>query len=204
MFYIRYGKRAFDLVGALAGLVVLGPLLLVVAVLVRLHFGWPVLFRQLRPGLGGALFTIYKFRTMRDELDSAGLALADEHRLTLVGRLLRSTSVDELPELWNVLGGEMSLVGPRPLLQEYLPRYTERQARRHEVKPGITGWAQVNGRNALAWEAKFDLDVWYVDHVSFSLDLTILARTIWQAFLKRGISQPGHATAQEFMGSSQR
>ncbi len=128
----------------------------------RLHFGWPVLFRQLRPGLGGALFTIYKFRTMRDELDSAGRALADQQRLTSVGRLVRSTSLDELPELWHVVRGEMSLVAPRPLLPEYLPRYTERQARRHDVRPGITGWAQVNGRNALAWDKKFELDVWFI------------------------------------------
>ncbi len=199
-FYIRYEKRALDLAGALAGLILLWPLLLAIALVVRLHFGRPVLFRQVRPGLGGSLFTIYKFRTMRDERDSAGRALADEHRLTSVGRLLRSTSLDELPEFWNVVRGEMSLVGPRPLLPEYLPRYTDRQARRHEVKPGITGWAQVNGRNTASWEQKFELDVGYVDNVSLQLDFVILWRTLLEVFLRRDINHPGMATAPEFTG----
>jgi len=200
LFYIRYGKRAFDLVGAVAGLLFLAPLLLVTAIVVRLHLGRPVLFRQLRPGLRGTLFTIFKFRTMR-ERDPEGCDLADEYRLTVVGRLLRSMSVDELPELWNVVRGEMSLVGPRPLLPQYLMRYTPMQARRHEARPGITGWAQVNGRNELDWERKFELDVWYVDHISVWFDLKILLLTAGEIFKRRGINQDGHATAQEFLGS---
>jgi len=160
-----------------------------------------MLFRQRRPGLNGRLFTILKFRTMSDDVDASGRPLPDEYRLTGLGRLLRATSLDEIPELLNVLRGDMSLVGPRPLLVEYLARYTPEQARRHEVKPGITGWAQVNGRNALTWEEKFKLDVWYVDNWSLWLDLKILAMTLWKTLLGEGINQPGQATAEEFLGS---
>ena len=204
MFYVRYGKRALDILGAVAGLILLSPVLLVVAVLVRLYLGRPILFRQLRPGLRGQLFTIYKFRTMRIATDSIGRNAPDALRLTSLGGQLRSTSLDELPELWNVVRGHMSLVGPRPLLPEYLPRYTQHQARRHEVKPGITGWAQVRGRNAISWEEKFEFDVWYVENVSFSLDINILAMTIWQTLKRSGINHPNHATAEEFMGTPQR
>ena len=162
--------------------------------------GPPVLFRQMRPGLHGRSFSLLKFRTMNDERDEKGELLPDEKRLTGLGRFLRSTSLDELPELFNVLKGEMSLVGPRPLLMQYLDRYTPEQARRHYVKPGITGWAQVNGRNAIAWEEKFKLDVWYVDNVSFWLDVKILAVTVWKILKREGIIQPGRATVEEFMG----
>jgi sugar transferase EpsL len=158
------------------------------------------LFRQRRPGLHGQIFTIIKFRTMTDVRDAQGNLLSDAERLTRFGRFLRSTSLDELPELWNVLRGDMSLVGPRPLLMQYLPRYTPEQARRHEVRPGVTGWAQVNGRNALSWEQKFALDVWYVDHVSLRLDAKIIALTVWKILQREGISQPGQATMEEFQG----
>jgi lipopolysaccharide/colanic/teichoic acid biosynthesis glycosyltransferase len=188
-------KAVLDRAGALAGLLLLSPLFAGLAVLVWASLGSAVLFRQLRPGLNGHPFELIKFRTMR-----AG-DRPDAERLTRVGRLLRAWSLDELPTLWSVLRGDMSLVGPRPLLMEYLDRYTARQARRHEVKPGITGWAQVNGRNALSWEEKFELDVWYVDHWSLSLDLKILALTAWQVVLRRGISHPGSATMPEFVGS---
>jgi sugar transferase EpsL len=159
-----------------------------------------VLFRQQRPGLHGQIFTIYKFRTMTDACNEQGHLLSDAERLTPFGRFLRSSSLDELPELWNVLRGDMSLVGPRPLLVQYLDRYTPQQARRHEVRPGVTGWAQVNGRNALSWEQKFDMDVWYVNHVSLTLDLRIIGATIGKIIKREGISQPGQATAEEFMG----
>ena len=195
-------KRAFDLVVSLLALILLSPLLGLLALLVRLRLGAPVLFRQLRPGLHGRPFTLYKFRTMTDARDAQGALLPDAERLTPLGRFLRSTSLDELPELFNVLKGEMSLVGPRPLLMEYLPRYTPEQLRRHEVRPGITGWAQVNGRNALSWEEKFALDVWYVEHHSFWLDLKILVLTTGKIINREGISQPGHATMEEFRGSS--
>jgi sugar transferase EpsL len=174
-----------------------------VAALVHLRLGSPILFRQRRPGLHGKPFTIFKFRTMTDDRDNEGHLLSDAERLTALGRLLRSTSLDELPELINVLKGEMSLVGPRPLVMAYLDRYTTEQRRRHDVLPGVTGWAQVNGRNAVSWEEKFLLDVWYVDHQSFSLDVKILLLTLWKILLREGISQPGHATAEEFMGSLQ-
>lgn len=173
----------------------------IVAVLVRIVHGKPVLFRQNRPGYQSSLFTVYKFRTMNNARDKQGNLLPDEQRLTRLGRFLRSSSLDELPELFNVLRGEMSLVGPRPLFKHYLERYSPEQARRHEVLPGITGWAQVNGRNALDWEEKFRLDVWYVDNWSFGLDLKILLLTLWKVIKREGISQPGHATAEEFMGS---
>jgi len=195
-------KRTFDLAASLLGLTLLWPLLGLLALLVRLKLGKPVLFRQQRPGLHGKPFTIYKFRTMTDAGDAQGNLLPDEQRLTRFSRFLRSTSLDELPELFNVLKGEMSLVGPRPLLMQYLDRYTPEQARRHDVKPGVTGWAQVNGRNALTWEQKFALDVWYVDHWSLWLDLKIIALTLWKLFTREGISQPGQATMEEFMGQA--
>jgi len=191
-------KRAFDLIASLLALALLSPLLGLIALTVRLTLGSPVLFRQRRPGLHGEPFTIYKFRTMTDARDAQGNPLPDAERLTPFGRFLRSTSLDELPELFNVLKGDMSLVGPRPLLMQYLERYTPEQARRHEVKPGITGWAQVNGRNAITWEQKFALDVWYVDHWSLWLDLKIIVLTAWKIFTREGISQPGQATMEEF------
>jgi lipopolysaccharide/colanic/teichoic acid biosynthesis glycosyltransferase len=194
-------KRAFDVVVSSAALVVLAPLIAVVALAVRINLGAPVLFRQQRPGRHGRPFTLLKFRSMRDARDAGGRVLPDGDRLTPFGRALRRTSLDELPELVNVLRGEMSLVGPRPLLMQYLPRYTPRQARRHEVRPGITGLAQVSGRNALSWEERFELDVWYVDHQSLRLDLAILARTAMKVLVGDGVSQPGHDTAMEFMGS---
>lgn len=193
-------KRALDCLLALAGLAILWPLLLLVALLIYLRMGPPVLFTQQRPGLHGRPFTLYKFRTMRDARAADGGLLPDADRLTPFGRFLRSTSLDELPELLNVLKGDMSLVGPRPLLIEYLERYTPHQARRHEVRPGITGWAQVNGRNALSWEDRFDLDVWYVEHCSLWLDLKILALTIWKVLKREGISQNGQATVEYFQG----
>jgi lipopolysaccharide/colanic/teichoic acid biosynthesis glycosyltransferase len=193
-------KRLFDLTASAAGLVVLAPVLGVITLAVRSHLGSPVLFRQVRPGLGGRPFTMVKFRTMRDAVDAHGRALPDAERLTRFGRFLRSTSLDELPELWNVLKGEMSLVGPRPLLMEYLPLYSTEQARRHEMRPGVTGWAQVNGRNALSWDEKFALDIWYVDNRSFWLDLKILFLTVRKVFVREGISQAGHVTAERFGG----
>jgi lipopolysaccharide/colanic/teichoic acid biosynthesis glycosyltransferase len=194
-------KRLLDVVVSATVLLVLSPVLLATALAVRVGIGSPVLFRQERPGLHGRPFTMVKFRTMRDAVDRAGHPLPDAARLTRLGRVLRSTSLDELPELWNVLRGEMSLVGPRPLLMEYLPLYTAEQARRHDVRPGVTGWAQVNGRNALSWEEKFALDVWYVDHRSFRLDLEILLLTVKKVFVREGISQQGQATAERFRGS---
>jgi len=164
--------------------------------------GWPILYRQIRPGLRGTPFSILKFRTMTNDHDGRGCLLPDADRITPVGRLLRSTSLDELPELINVIKGEMSLVGPRPLLMQYLERYTPEQMRRHEVKPGITGWAQVNGRNAITWEQKFELDVWYVDHRNLLLDFKILVMTLWGALIRKGISQPGRATMDEFQGTA--
>ena len=194
-------KRLFDLILTTFGLVILSPILALAALLVWTKHGSPILFRQKRPGYHGKPFKVYKFRTMTDRRDVQGDLLPDAERLTQLGQALRATSLDELPELVNVLRGEMSLVGPRPLLMQYLERYTPEQARRHEVLPGITGWAQVNGRNALAWEDKFRLDVWYVDHWSLWLDAKILLLTVWKALKREGISQPGHATAEEFMGS---
>ena len=196
-------KRCFDFVVALAGIVVLSPLLLIIVALVRWRLGSPVLFRQQRPGLGGRPFTLVKFRTMTDARAADGAAAPDAQRLTAFGRFLRSTSLDELPELYNVLVGDMSLVGPRPLLMEYLSLYNAHQRRRHEVRPGITGWAQVNGRNAISWERKFDLDVWYVDNASFWLDLKILWLTLWRVLRREGISEEGSATAERFTGSRQ-
>ncbi|HUP42190.1 MAG TPA: sugar transferase [Thermoanaerobaculia bacterium] len=197
----RYGKRGLDLAGAGAAAALAAPALLALALLVRLRLGRPVLFRQVRPGRDGRPFTLLKLRTMRDLRDAAGEPLPDERRLGPLGRFLRRSSLDELPELWNVLRGDMSLVGPRPLLLEYLPRYSPEQARRHEVRPGITGWAQVNGRNALTWEEKFAHDVWYADHLSLGLDLRILGRTLRAVVRREGIHAEGHATMPKFQGS---
>jgi sugar transferase EpsL len=193
-------KRAFDLVVASVGLVVLAPLLGVIALAIRLVLGRPVIFAQRRPGRDGRPFVIYKFRTMSGAGAADGRLLPDRERLTRLGRLLRRTSLDELPELVNVIRGDMSLVGPRPLLMEYLPRYTREQARRHDVRPGITGWAQLNGRNTLPWERRFALDVWYVEHQSFGLDTPILISTVWHALAQIGVSQPGEGTEEHFRG----
>jgi len=198
--YRAYGKRVFDAAAATVLLVLLSPLLLVVALMVRLFIGTPVLFRQPRPGRGASPFTLLKFRTMTNQRDAAGELLPDRDRLPAIGRTLRSLSLDELPELWNVVKGEMSLVGPRPLLMEYLPLYSAEQARRHEVRPGITGWAQVNGRNASTWPRRFALDVWYVDHLSMWLDLRILVKTVTSVVLREGIAADGHATMPKFTG----
>jgi len=195
-------KRILDVTLSSLALLALAPILGVLSVLVRFRLGSPILFRQQRTGLHGQLFTCLKFRTMTDARDANGQLLPDAQRLTPLGRFLRSTSLDELPELFNVIRGEMSLVGPRPLLPQFLNRYSPEQMRRHEVKPGITGWAQVNGRNALDWNRKFELDLWYVDHRSLWLDLKILARTTRQVLTCVGISRPGHATMPEFMGVS--
>ena len=194
-------KRLLDLTAALLGLIVLALPLLVLVALVRRKLGRPAFFRQTRPGLHGRPFQMVKFRTMTDARGPDGALLPDAERLTPFGRFLRSTSLDELPELWNVLRGDMSLVGPRPLLMEYLPLYTPEQARRHAVRPGITGWAQVNGRNALSWEEKFALDVWYVDHQSLALDISILWRTVRKVLVREGISAAGEATMGKFTGN---
>ena len=193
-------KRALDIVVAAAVLLLALPVLLLVALAVRINLGSPVLFRQQRPGLHGRPFTMVKFRTMRDATGRDGLPLPDAERLTPFGKLLRSTSLDELPELWNVLCGEMSLVGPRPLLMEYLDRYTPEQARRHEMRPGVTGWAQVNGRNALSWEERFGHDVWYVEHQSLWLDLQILVRTVTMVVRRTNVNAAGEATMSVFQG----
>lgn len=197
-------KRFVDIAGVVIALLLLSPVLLALAVLARVVLGCPVLFRQVRPGRDGAPFEMLKFRTMTDERGADGALLPDAQRLVPFGRFLRSTSLDELPELLNVLKGDMSLVGPRPLLMEYLPLYSAEQARRHEVRPGITGWAQVNGRNALNWEEKFDLDVWYVSNQSFWLDVKILFLTILKVFKREGISGDGEATMSKFSGSDNR
>lgn len=194
-------KRAFDMLASLGALLVFSPLLLVLVVMVRVKLGSPVFFRQKRPGLNGQIFELIKFRTMTDARDADGSLLPDAVRLTPFGQWLRSTSLDELPELLNVLKGEMSLVGPRPLLIEYLERYSPHQARRHEVRPGITGWAQINGRNDITWQQKFDLDVWYVDNHSLLLDVKILFLTVWKTLRREGISSEGHATAPAFTGN---
>lgn len=194
-------KRIIDIVAATFVLIACAPLLLLIAILVRVNLGSPVLFKQMRPGLFGKSFVMFKFRTMREAVDKQGNALPDNMRLTNFGKFLRSSSVDELPELWNVIIGDMSLVGPRPLLMEYLPLYNSKQATRHEVRPGITGWAQVNGRNAISWEDKFKLDVWYVEHANFLLDLKILLLTIGKLLKRHGISKNGHATTDYFQGN---
>ena len=194
-------KRLFDLVVTLVGLVVLSPVILIVGIAVFVRLGRPVLFSQTRPGLEGRPFRMFKFRTMTDARDRSGNLLSDAERMTPLGRFLRSTSLDELPELWNVLRGDMSLVGPRPLLMEYLPLYTPEQARRHEARPGITGWAQINGRNAQTWPERFALDVWYVDNRSLWLDLKILWRTLGKVIRREGISAEGEATMPKFTGN---
>ena len=195
-------KRLFDIGISSLGLVVLAPVLLIVAVLVRWKLGTPVFFRQTRPGKGGKIFRILKFRTMLDALDSSGNQFPDGARITPLGTWLRRWSLDELPELWNVLRGDMSLVGPRPLLPEYLPLFSADQLRRHEVRPGITGWAQVNGRNRLSWEARFDMDVWYVDHKSFWLDIKIILMTLKKVLAPDGIAHKGEATMTRFEGNN--
>jgi len=195
-------KRAMDLVGALAALMLLSPIVVVLCILVRSKLGSPVLFRQVRPGMDGRPFNMVKFRTMTDERGPDGALLPDAQRLTALGAWLRSTSLDELPELFNVLKGDMSLVGPRPLLMDYLSLYNPRQARRHEVRPGITGWAQINGRNALSWEEKFELDVWYVDNRSLWLDIEILLKTVLQVLKRDGISHGEDATMPRFKGAN--
>lgn len=200
-FYEKYIKRPQDFCCALAAIIVLSPVMAVTALLVRLKLGSPVLFKQERPGLNGKVFTLYKFRTMTDEKDGEGNLLPDEVRLTSFGKMLRSTSLDELPELFNILNGDMSVVGPRPLLVKYLPLYNEHQARRHEVRPGFTGYAQVHGRNTISWEEKFDLDVKYVDHVSFLGDWKIIFQTVKTVLKREGISSETAATMEEFMGS---
>lgn len=196
-------KRMFDISLALSAGVVLLPIVLVVATLIRWHFGRPILFHQQRPGLNGKPFMLYKFRTMSDARDAQGKLLPDELRLGRFGQVVRRLSLDELPQLWNVLIGDMSMVGPRPLLMQYLRRYSPHQARRHEVRPGITGWAQVNGRNAISWHDRFDLDVWYVDHQSFWLDVLILVKTAEKVFSSRDVNASGHVTMPEFLGNSE-
>ncbi len=198
---VPFIKRIFDVIFSFLVLIILSPLILLLSLLLLLIQGWPILFTQRRPGLDGRLFDLIKFRTMRDTRDARGSLLPDEQRITRLGAFMRRSSLDELPEFLNVLNGDMSVVGPRPLLVQYLERYTPEQARRHDVLPGVTGWAQINGRNALTWEEKFALDVWYVDHWSFRLDIRIVFLTVWKAIKGEGISQPGHATMPEFMGS---
>lgn len=195
-------KRVFDFIVSLIALIILSPVISVTAFLIRLKIGSPVLFKQQRPGLNEKPFYVYKFRSMTDERDSNDELLPDDVRLTSFGKVVRKLSLDELPQLWNVHKGDMSFVGPRPLLMEYLPLYNERQARRHEVRPGITGWAQVNGRNAISWEEKFELDVWYVENRSFWLDIKILFMTVLKVFKSEGISQDGQATMTKFEGSN--
>jgi lipopolysaccharide/colanic/teichoic acid biosynthesis glycosyltransferase len=193
-------KRFIDIIGSLIGLVLASPVIIIISLIIYFTMGRQIFFKQVRPGLKGKPFVIYKFRTMLDLRDEKGNLLPDEKRLTTIGKFLRSTTLDELPEFWNVLKGDMSLVGPRPLLMEYLDRYTPEQARRHNVKPGMTGWAQVNGRNAISWEEKFKLDVWYVDNWNILLDLKIIFLTILKILKREGISAEGHATMPEFKG----
>ena len=194
-------KRIFDLVSASLGLLILSPLILLIAILVAIFIGMPILFQQQRPGYKARPFYIYKFRTMTDTRDAEGNLLPDAARLTRFGRFLRSLSLDELPELYNILRGDMSLVGPRPLITEYLPLYSPEQMRRHDVFPGLTGWAQINGRNAIDWPTRFALDVWYVDHRSFWLDIQIILKTIWKVIKRENVNQPGQATIEYFTGN---
>jgi len=193
-------KRIFDVIVSSLVLVIFSPVMAAIALTLWAKHGWPVIFSQPRPGFKGKIFTLYKFRSMSNEYDHSGKPLSDTQRITPFGRFMRSTSLDELPELYNVLRGEMSLVGPRPLLVEYLPRYSPEQNRRHDVLPGISGWAQVNGRNALSWEQKFELDVWYVDHWSFGLDLKILWMTVWAVIRRHNITPPGQSSMEDFLG----
>jgi len=197
-------KRVFDVLFSLITLVILSPVLIVVSIVLVISDGFPVLFTQTRPGKNGNPFKLHKFRTMKIVLNKNDELSADGNRITKFGNILRITSLDELPELFNVLKGEMSIVGPRPLLMQYLGRYSDEQSRRHEVLPGITGWAQINGRNAISWEEKFQLDVWYVDHWTFQLDFRIILQTIWKVIKGEGISQPGRATMDEFMGNAEK
>ena len=201
--HIPIRKRIFDLLLTIPGLVLVSPVLAIVALLLLILEGRPVFFRQPRGGFNGKTFYIYKFRTMREAFDRHGAPLPDEKRISRLGKFLRATSLDELPELMNVLRGEMSLVGPRPLMASYLERYSKEQMRRHEALPGITGWAQINGRNAVSWEERFALDVWYVDHWSLKLDIKILALTLTKVIQREGISEPGHATMTEFLGTKE-
>ncbi|MBI1793759.1 MAG: sugar transferase [Chloroflexi bacterium] len=196
-------KRIFDLLATSLGLIVISPIIFLIAILVRVFLGTPILFRQQRPGFKGRPFYIYKFRTMTDARGPDGNLLPDSARLTRFGRFLRSLSLDELPELFNILRGEMSLVGPRPLLMEYLPLYSPEQMRRHDAHPGLTGWAQINGRNAIDWPTRFALDVWYVDHWSFWLDIKILFLSLWKVIRREGVSQPGQATTEYFTGNEE-
>ncbi len=198
---IPISKRLLDLSIALISLIILSPLMILIGILVAVFLGRPIFFRQKRPGFHGKIFKIYKFRTMNEKTDESNQLLPDKDRLTKFGQFLRATSLDELPELFNILLGDMSIVGPRPLLISYLPLYNPHQMRRHDVLPGLTGWAQVNGRNALTWEEKFDLDVWYVDHWSFGLDLKIMMLTMIKVIKREGISQPGQATSDPFKGT---
>jgi lipopolysaccharide/colanic/teichoic acid biosynthesis glycosyltransferase len=195
-------KRSLDILIATTAVVLLSPVLCVVGIAVGVFLGRPILFRQVRPGLRGAPFELLKFRSMRDARDASGRLLSDAERLTRFGKWLRASSLDELPGLMSVIRGDMALVGPRPLLMEYLPLYNVRQARRHEVRPGLTGWAQVNGRNAISWEQKFELDIWYVDNQSLALDVKILLLTVWKVLIRDGTSAQGHATVEPFRGSS--
>ena len=195
-------KRAMDILLSLGALILLAPVMVVAAIFVRFYLGSPVLYSQFRPGLNGDLFKLYKFRTMAESRDEDGNLRSDQQRLSAIGVCLRRTSIDELPTFWNVLAGQMSLIGPRPLLVEYLPLYSEEQSRRHEVRPGITGWAQINGRNALSWEEKFALDVWYVDNQSMLLDFKILLLTVAKVLKKEDISQPGQTTMKKFTGKN--
>lgn len=201
--YRKYFKRLMDIILSLFGLIVLSPIMLIVAILIRIKLGSPVIFKQERPGLNEKIFTMYKFRTMLNSKDKDGNLLSNEKRHTRFGKILRSTSIDELAELVNVLKGDMSLVGPRPLLVEYLPRYNQDQARRHEVRPGITGLAQVNGRNAISWEEKFDYDVEYVDSYSFIIDIKLLIKTVLKVFKRENVNQSQNTTMIKFMGNKQ-
>lgn len=202
-FYETYVKRLMDIVLSGCGLLVLSPVLLVTAVLVRVKLGSPVIFRQPRPGRDGVVFNLYKFRSMTDETDENGNLLPDEIRLTKFGKLLRATSLDELPELWNILRGDMSVVGPRPLLVKYLPLYNEQQRHRHDVRPGLTGWAQIHGRNLIGWEEKFQLDLWYVEHISFAVDVKTILLTVRNVLRREGISSESAATMEEFTGTKE-
>ena len=202
-FYEKYIKRLLDFTLSFLALIVLSPVLLVTAVLVRIKLGSPIIFHQERPGKSEKIFRLYKFRSMTDECDKNGNLLPDNERLTRFGRILRSTSLDELPELWNILRGDMSIVGPRPLLVKYLPLYNEEQRHRHDVRPGLTGWAQANGRNAISWEEKFKLDVWYVQHISFWVDVKVIFMTVKKVFCRDGISSETSVTMEEFSGTKE-
>lgn len=203
MMYKLFGKRLLDIIISLVALIVLSPVLLITAILVRTKLGSPIIFKQKRPGKNNEIFNMYKFRSMTDQKDENGNLLPDDIRLTKFGKVLRSTSLDELPELWNILKGEMSIVGPRPLLVQYLPLYNSEQIKRHNVRPGLTGWAQVNGRNAISWEEKFKLDIEYINQLSFFLDIKIIFLTIKKVFKKEGISSRGLTTIREFQGTEE-